>query len=240
MKQLTCIIIDDEHHSRDTTKMFLEMVCPEVTIIDSLATAMEGAEAIKQHHPDFILLDIQMPQMTGIEMLSIIPEYSGEIIFLTAHDQYAVTAFKKGALHFLLKPLDPEELKDAVQRVRVSLHRQASTDHGNWMSISTSDGWAVLRKADIIRCESYKNYTTIYCHEEKHTISKTLKEVEAKLSAEKFYRVHHSHLIQIDHIQKVLKSDGGNVLMANGDLIPISKAKKKEFFDWFQSHMDQV
>ena len=237
MKELTCIIVDDELHSRDTTRMIMEMVCPHVHIVSMEADAMAGAESIRAHEPDFILLDINMPHMTGIEMLGLLPNYKGEVIFLTAHDEYAVAAFKKGALHFLLKPLDPDDLAAAVQRVSGT---PVDSKDGNWLSISSTDGWVVLRKSDVIRCESFKNYTTIYTKAEKHTISKTLKEVQDKLSDEHFYRVHNSHLVQIAHIQKVMKSDGGNVLMDNGDLIPISKGKKKDFFAWFQSKVDQV
>jgi len=243
MTTLTCIIVDDELHSRETTKMFLELVCPDVTLVAMADSGMSGIEEIKQHNPDFILLDIQMPQMSGIEMLSLIPDYKGEVIFVTAHDEYAVTAFKKGALHFLLKPVDPDELKSAIQRVaqiKTTSSKDTSQHSGKWLSVSDSDGWIVLRKADIIRCESFKNYTTLVTTNSTHTISKTLKEVEERLPKNLFYRVHNSHLVQIGYISKVIKSDGGNVRMTNGDLIPISKGKKKDFFNWFQNHVDQV
>lgn len=237
---IKAIIIDDELHSRETTRMMLDMIDHEVEIIAEANHAREGSALVNAMKPDLIILDIQMPDITGIQMLDMIPNYQGEIIFITAHDKYAIEAFKKGAIHYLLKPIDPDDLDEAIIRVKESLSISDETIQGNWMSLSTQDGWIVIRKSDIYRCESFKNYTTIITDKESHTISKTLKNVEAILSPDKFYRVHNSHLINIEHIDKVLKTDGGNVLLKNGDLIPISKNRKKDFFEWFLKHMDSV
>ncbi len=234
----TCIIIDDEAHSRETTKMMLHSVSADVEILGMAKNAFEGSEMILEMKPDFIILDIQMPGKSGIEMLEMIPSFQGEIIFVTAFNDYAIEAFKKGALHYILKPVDPDELDDALQRIKISIEKKKPI--GKYLSLSTSDGWAVVRISEIVHCESYKNYTTIYLPDTKHTISKTLKEVEEKLPSENFYRVHNSHLINIDYVQKVLKSDGGNVLLSNSALIPISKGKKKEFFDWFQERVSGI
>ena len=235
----SCIIIDDEVHSRETTKIMLRSVSSEVEILAMAKNAFEGSEKINELNPDFIILDIQMPGKTGIEMLDMIPGYNGEIIFVTAYNDYAIEAFKKGALHYILKPLDPDDLEDALDRVKSSISKQEKPV-GKYLSLSTSDGWVVVRVSDIHHCESYKNYTTIFLADEKHTICKTLKEVEERLPKSRFYRVHNSHLINIDHVQKVLKSDGGNVLLSNSALIPISKAKKKDFFDWFQERVSGI
>jgi len=233
-----CIIIDDEVHSRETTKIMLNSLSNDIDIVGMAKNAFEGSEMINQLKPDFIILDIQMPGKTGIEMLDMIPSFQGEIIFVTAYNEYAIQAFKKGALHYILKPLDPDDLEDALNRVKAVITRQEPI--GKYLSLSTSDGWVVVRISEILHCESYKNYTTIYLSDAKHTISKTLKEVEVKLPKENFYRVHNSHLINIDYVQKVLKSDGGNVLLSNSALIPISKGKKKEFFDWFQERVSGI
>jgi len=149
-------------------------------------------------------------------------------------------AFKKGALHFLLKPLDPDDLAEAVKRVAQNTKPKIQKSNGKWLSLSTQEGWIVLKKRDIFRCESFKNYTTIVTEKAKHTISKTMKDVEAILPKDIFYRVHASHIINIEKVERVLKSDGGNVRMKNNDLIPISKGKKKEFFEWFQNKIDIV
>lgn len=237
---MRAIIIDDELHSRDTTKMLLNMVAPEVSIVAMTDNAMDGAKLINTLAPEVIFLDVQMPGISGIEMLDFTSNYQGEIVFVTAHDKYAIEAFKKGALHFLLKPLDPDDLREAVERVKQNLAPQKEKTTGKWLSLSTQEGWIVVRKDDICRCESFKNYTTIITLQSKHTISKTMKDVEAILPTDKFYRVHASHIINMEQVARILKSDGGNVSMKNGDLVPISKGKKKAFFDWFQSKLDAV
>ena len=238
--KIKAIIIDDEMHSRETTSMMLNSIDSSIEIVAELCNAMEGAQAINKMKPDLVFLDIQMPGMNGIEMLSLLPNYKGEIIFVTAYDQYAIEAFKKGAMHYLLKPLDPDDLSVAISRVKQSLTNKPQKSNGNWLSLSTQEGWIVLRKGDILRCESFRNYTTIVTEKASHTISKSIKEVEATLSPNQFYRIHNSHIINIEFVEKILKSDGGNVLLSNGDLIPISKAKKKNFYDWFQARIDSI
>lgn len=235
----TAIVVDDETHSRETTTMLLNMVAPEVSVVAEASNAIDGAALINRLHPDIVFLDIKMPNKTGIEMLSDIPRYTGEIIFLTAYSEYAVEAFRRGALHYLLKPLDPDDLEQAIQRLRQA--RTSTQRHqSSWLSLTSSEGWTVIRKSDIIRCESFKNYTTIHTVSGQHVVSKTLKDVEAKLVRDGFYRVHASHLIHDLYISKILKTDGGNIRMTNGDLIPISKTRKKDFFDWWTTRVESI
>jgi len=235
---MRAIIIDDELHSRETTRLILEDNAPNINIIASAENASKGAELINKLNPELVFLDIQMPEISGIQMLELIPNYKGEIIFITAHDQYAIEAFKKGALHYLLKPIDPDDLLEAISRVKTQ--NKSNKNNGIWLSLSTMEGWIVVKKHDIIRCEAYKNYTTITTIKTSYTISKTLKDVELKLPKDKFYRIHNSHIINIEFIEKVLKSEGGNILLKNKDLIPISKNKKRAFFNWFQSHIESI
>ncbi len=237
---IRAIIIDDETHSRETTRMMVEMVSEKITIVGQAKNAIEGVKLIIDEQPDLMFLDVQMPGVSGIEMLDMVPHYEGEIIFVTAHDQYAVQAFKRGALHYLLKPLDPDEIEEALRRVEKNIKSKSNKSKGNWLSLSTQEGWIVIKKTDIIRVESYKNYSTIVTISAKHTISKTMKDVEAILSSDVFYRVHNTHIVHFNFIDRILKSDGGNVLMKNEDLIPISKGKKKEFFDWFKARIDSI
>lgn len=240
MKQLSCIIIDDEKHSRETTEMLLQASTHDVQIIGEASNGPSGIERILDMNPDFIILDINMPGMSGIEMLNHIPDYEGEVIFLTAYDQYAIDAFKKGVIHYLLKPVDPEDLDEAIERVKTSLKKSKEKPKGQYLTLSTNEGWTVVRKSEIVRCESFKNYTTLTMEASHLTISKTLKDVEAKLPIHTFFRVHKSHLINVAYIEKVQKTDGGQVVLKNGDRIPISKTKKKEFFDWVRDNMDVV
>jgi two-component system LytT family response regulator len=237
---IKAIIIDDELHSRETTRMMIDLIPNNVEIVGKAVNAIEGVKLIADTEPDLMFLDVQMPEINGIQMLDMVPNYEGEIIFVTAHDQYAVEAFKKGALHYLLKPLDPEELEEAINRVEKIVKSKSKKTKGNWLSLSTQEGWIVIKKTDIIRVESYKNYSTIVTNSATHTISKTMKDVEAILPYDAFYRVHNTHIVHFNFIDKILKSDGGNVLMQNGNLVPISKGKKKEFFDWFKERIDTI
>ena len=237
---LKAIIIDDELHSRETTRILVEDLPYAIDIVGMASNAIDGVKIILELQPDIIFLDVQMPGIKGIRMLDMLPNYSGEIIFITAHDKYAVDAFKKGAIHYLLKPVDPIELEEAIKRVNKNVRSSKSKAGGNWLSLSTNEGWIVVRKSDIIRVESYKNYSTLLTVSAKHTVSKTIKDVEAILPPNNFFRVHNSHIICFEYISKVLKSDGGDILMQNGDLIPISKRRKKDFISWFKNKIDSI
>ncbi len=237
---LKAIIIDDELHSRETTRMMVEALPSPIEIIGMATNAIDGVRIISELKPDLLFLDIQMPDINGLRMLDMLPTYTGEIIFITAHDKYAIEAFKKGAIHYLLKPIDPEELQEAISRVEKTAQAHKSKSEGNWLSLSTSEGWIVVKKSDIIRIESYKNYSTLITVSTKHTISKTIKDVEAILPQNHFFRVHNTHIVHFEFINKILKSDGGNILMRNGDVIPISKGKKKDFFSWFKEKIDSI
>ena len=237
---MKAIVIDDEKHSIETTRMMLAEVAPFVEIIGEATSASEGIKIIERLCPDFILLDINMPVMSGLEMLTHIEDYKGEIVFLTAYDQHAIEAFKKGAIHYLLKPLDPDDLIEAIERLKQRIVKDKKPSEGNFLTLSTTDGWTVVRKSEIIHCESFKNYTTINLNNGQHTISKSLKEVEAKLPGESFYRVHHSHLINVNYLDKVQKADGGEIILKNNARIPLAKSRKKAFLDWVKINMDLV
>ena len=237
---MKAIIIDDELHSRETTRMMLNMIDSTIDIIDSVDNAIDGARLINQHEPELVFLDIQMPNVNGLQMLELIPNYKGEIIFITAFDQYAIEAFKKGAIHYLLKPIDTDELENALNRVKKSILANQMKTNGGLISLSTMEGWIVIKKQDIIHCKSYKNYSTINTKDASYTISKTLGDVEAKLPKNIFYRVHNSHIINIEHIDKVIKADGGSILMHNNESVPISKNKKAGFMAWFQLRIEKI
>lgn len=240
---ITAIIIDDEAKGRLALQQKLEAYCPEVKI---LAEAKDGEEAImliEIHKPQLIFLDIEMPRMTGFEMLTSLKEKKFHIIFTTAYDQYAIKAIRYAALDYLLKPVDVEELKQAVARVSVTeqgqIKQQLELLHHNTqnpkkkinkLAIPTLSGLLFFDIASILHLEANSNYTNIYFLDKQKIIaSRTLKEFEELLPTETFFRPHHSHIINLEYIKRYIKGDGGQIELQNGTFVDVSRRKKEEF-----------
>jgi len=245
---IKAILIDDE-------KIWLEMLtnqigkyCPTVTVAAKCQNAAAGIEAIRQHQPDVVFTDIEMPGMSGFEMLRQFPEINFDVIFITAFEKYAVKAFKCSALDYLLKPVDPEELKLAIEKVGQKKMKKASNDQIDLffaafksrmtavkkIALPSADSVIFVAPEKIIRCESDSNYTLFIMEDkQKILIAKTLKEVSEILQDFGFIRIHHSHLINPDHIEKYIKGDGGYVLMKDGGHITVSRTHKEKFNDLF-------
>ncbi|MFM9911603.1 MAG: LytR/AlgR family response regulator transcription factor, partial [Chitinophagaceae bacterium] len=190
-----------------------------------------------------IFLDIEMPQMNGFEMLNKLTDKNFHIIFTTAYDQYAIKAIKYAAFDYLLKPVDIEELKSAVDKInkiennqtkkQVELLQQ-NMQHPkkllNKLAIPTLEGLLFYEINDIIHLEANSNYTNIYLtNKAKITASKTLKEFEELLPNDIFFRTHHSHVINLNYIKRYIKGDGGQIELQNGTYIDVSRRKKDEF-----------
>jgi len=223
--------------------------CPEVEIIAACGSAEEGITAIKSNKPDLVFLDIEMPHMNGFEMLQQLQPINFAVIFTTAYDQFAIKAFRYSAVDYLLKPIDKEDLKEAVERVKkyqgqypkdkidllldqVSLLKENQQVHK--IALTTLDSYVFVDIEDIIYCESERNYTRVFLKEGKNIIvAKTLKLVEELISSRTFFRAHHSYLINLNNIKQFKKEDGGYIVMANDASIPISRNKREEFFALF-------
>ena len=240
---MNAIIIDDEAKSRLALKQKLTDYCPQVNILAEADNGQDGINLIHQHKPQIVFLDIEMPYMTGFEMLQAIEEKNFQVIFTTAYDQYAIKAIKFSAFDYLLKPVDIEELKNAVQKVtakeNIQTVQQIETLQQNTLSpkkhlhklaIPTFEGLIFCNVNDVIRLESNRNYTNIVLQNgQKVLASKTLKEFEDILPEELFFRIHHSHLVNLECINKYIKTNGGHIEMVNGDVIEVSRRKKDEF-----------
>lgn len=240
---IRALIIDDEKNARDVLRMQLTQYCPQVEIVGLAQGGQEGIELIRQHHPDLIFLDIEMPVVNGFDVLKAISPPDCRVIFTTAYDQFAIKAFRHNAIDYLLKPIDIEELKAAVEkaqqvdlrdlesrlnRLYEALQQPQVRDR---ISIPSGEGFEVVRYADIVRCESDSNYTDIVLiGGRKIKMARTLKDVEESLPSSPFFRIHHSHLININHIARFFKIDGGYVVMSDGEQINISRQRKEEFF----------
>lgn len=238
------IIIDDEADGRDAIRISLEKYFPEITIAGIFGNPEEGLNAIRDSPPDLLFLDIQMPQMSGFDLLNVLMPLSFEVIFVTAFDQYAIKAIRFSALDYLLKPIDIDELRSAIERAKGriaqknSAHQYESVIHNTRqrpgrierLAVPTGEGIEFFNTADIIYCEADGSYTTLHlCNGQKTLVSRNLKDFENLLGDSGFSRVHHSFLININHVQKYVKGEGGYVVMTGNHHVDISRRKKEEF-----------
>ena len=237
------IIIDDEMKSRESLRILLEEFCDNVEVMELCQNVEEGVQAILQHKPDVIFLDIQMQRETGFDLLTKIKPIDFEIIFTTAYSEYAIKAFKFSAIDYLLKPINIEELKRAVYKVEKKLNvriadrveqliqnLRPATAHNFKLALPTSDGLIFVKVEDIIYCEASSNYTEIFTLDgKKHLVSRTLKEYEDLLAEHNFFRIHNSHLINLGSIKKYVRGEGGYVIMSNDKSLDVSKRKKEAF-----------
>jgi two-component system, LytTR family, response regulator len=241
---LTAIIIDDESHSRNALKQKLANHCPELLLVAECADGEEGIQNIEQLKPDLIFLDVEMPRMNGFTMLQQLSNRNFELVFVTAYDYYAIKAIKFSALDYLVKPVEIEDLKLAVQKAMQK--RQPSSGNErlelllqNMMNekkeqhriaIPSMDGLQFINLDNIIYLEAQSNYTFIYlAGQHKITVSKTLKDFEELLPPAIFIRIHHSHIVNKNAVEKYIRGEGGQVVMSNGATLDVARRKKEEF-----------
>jgi two-component system LytT family response regulator len=212
--------------------------------VGTASSGPAGIESIHELKPDLVFLDIEMPGMSGFEMMGKLDKVDFAVIFVTAYDQYALQAFRCAATDYLLKPVISDQLKDAVNRV--ASHKQAPQDSKMQLdallynlregikspriALPTGRGIDFVEADDILYCNAESNYThVVLTGNKKYTLSKTLKDVEEMLEHLDFFRIHQSHLINFKHLQRYVRDDGGFVVMQDGTHIPISKRRKEEF-----------
>ncbi len=235
---LNAIIIDDVPQARETLKEDLETYCPQVKIIGEAEGVVSGAKLLRNKKPDILFLDIQMQDGSGFDLLEILPEISFKVIFTTASDAFAIKAFRYAALDYLLKPIDPDLLIEAVQKAETKsagqeeslelLKENLQPNHTpRRLALHTSDKIHITEISDIVRCESSGNYTNFhFTNNKKLLVTKTLKEFDKLLDDQGFMRVHQSHLINTSQIQEFVKTDGGYLVMKDKTKIPVSTRKR--------------
>lgn len=243
---IKAIIVDDEQRSREALNGLIERYCPEVFIISEATGCNDGIDKARKFEPDLVFLDIQMPDGSGFNFLEAFDKINFEVIFTTAHDQFAIKAIKYSALDYLLKPVDPDELKVAIHKylqkndkgkindnIKVLLDNIKSPQNdAKKIILSTSEGMHIVSTDDIVRCESDDYYTNFFfVNGTSLLISKTLKQNEAMLSDFDFIRPHKSHLVNIKYIKSFLKVDGGYILMTDGSKIPVSRRKRESIVE---------
>lgn len=239
----TAVIIDDEAKGRLALSEKIREYCPVVKIVAEAGNGKEGIAAIEKHDPTIVFLDIEMPGMNGFDMLNQLSEKSFHLIFTTAYNQYAIKAIKYAAFDYLLKPVDIEELKSAINNISTRQPSQTkeqiemlhyNVNHPikglNKLAIPTSEGLLFYNLEDIVYLEARSNYTNLYFNAKPRIVaSKTLKDFEELLPTDIFFRPHHSFIINLNYIKRYIRGDGGQIEMQTGAFIDVSRRKKDEF-----------
>jgi two-component system LytT family response regulator len=237
------LIIDDEKPTREFIRRMLESFKLNAAIFIDGENVETGIKAIEKIQPDLVLLDIQMPDGNGFDVLRRTQFKNFDIIFITAFQEFAIQAIKFSALDYILKPIDMEELQNSVMRA-IDINHQRSDEsqfsvlqnniqpnQKRKLVLKTLESIHVVDIENIIRCEADKNYTSFFLAEgKKILVSKTLKDYDTLLSGHSFFRAQQSHLININFIERYDKQDGGYVIMKDGASVPLSPAKKEQFF----------
>ncbi len=245
---LKTILIDDEMACLDVLSSDLHSYCPEVQILAICNQPEKGLEAIQNLEPDLVFLDIEMPNITGIDLMKRLKQPSFSVIFTTAYDKYAVQAFRLSALDYLLKPIVKDELMNAVQKARHFLNKQHLSERVEILAKQISEqqdqricfpstyGYAFYTVSDILYCCAGGNYTDIYLKAQKKplTVTMQLKKVEEKLKTYQFQRIHQSHLVNLKYLVEFDRRDNGFVTMLDGKRLPVSRSRKEELLGWIQ------
>jgi len=238
---IRAIIVDDEENNRENLNSLIEEYCEDVEVVglaDSVDTALK---LIRSQKPDLVFLDRKMPKKDGFRLLESLSEINFEVIIVTAYNQYAIKAIRFCAVDYLLKPIDINELTNAVENVSQRISQKLENDRlrqlANFLNNNAPKkiGLASQHRVDFVeiskicRCESDDNYTHFFLDNgEKMTVSKTLKEFEELLVDYGFIRIHQSHLVNSSHIKSYQKSDGGYITMDDGAVIPISRTRRND------------
>ncbi|WP_293783580.1 LytTR family DNA-binding domain-containing protein [uncultured Pedobacter sp.] len=236
------ILVDDEAGNLENLKILLAKHCPEIKVVGHATTIEDAFAQVNLHHPDLLFLDIQMGKTTGFDLLRQLEEKTFEVVFVTAYDHYGIQAVKFAALDYLLKPVDPEELKAAVEKAKIRIKNKIDGEQLNFLLSQIKKSESAIPKIalpqqheiryvsveDIVRCVADNTYTFFFlANGDKVLISKPLKEYADMLKPQGFVRAHQSHLVNPKFVKSWLKEDGGTLLMDNGDKIPVSKPNRE-------------
>lgn len=235
---MNALIIDDEQKGRNAVKNCIVNHAPDLTVLGEAENVAEGIKAIETHKPEIVFLDIDMPDGTGFDLLEQLPNINFKLIFVTAHENYAVKAFKYSAIDYLLKPIDPDDFSEAIAKLKSESRLDSieekvallleNKNRFERIALPTSMGLKMVELTEIIHLKSDNNYTFFYLKGGlKILVSKTLKTYDNLLAEEGFYRVHKSHLVNISCVREYLNGEGGTVVMEDGAEIEVSRRKKE-------------
>jgi len=245
MKKLNAVIVDDEQSSIVTLKWLLEDFKEQIAVVGTFQDPREAISFIKTHKPNLLFLDIQMPNLTGFDLLQKVDGYFDQAVFITAYDDFAIKAFEVSAIDYLLKPIDSDLLKKCIDKVthflahdvfkeqlEILMKKLNQNKVIDKIALPTMEGLMFVKPSQIVYCKSDSNYThVIMLDKKKMLISKTLKEMEQIIQNDNFFRVHHSYLINLNYLSKYYKGKNAYVVMETKQQIPVSRNKKNDFLD---------
>lgn len=238
---MKAIIIDDEKNVRSSLTRLLRTFCPEVELVGEAANMAQSLELIANTVFDLAFLDIEMPDGSGIDLLRKVPRRDFQVIFVTAYNQYAIDAFRLSAIDYLLKPVNPDHLIEAVQKAKKSVGRdqleaelavllesmQQPTQQDAKIILKDAENLYIVQVKEILRCEADGGYTKFFLENQREVLTSIhLKEYENMLAKWGFIRSHHSHLVNLQHITRFNKTDGGFVILTDATQVPVSSRKK--------------
>jgi two-component system, LytTR family, response regulator len=239
---MKAVIIDDEAASRQALDLLLREFVGDVQVSGTAGTPAEALELVRKTKPDLVFLDVELNGESGFDFLEQLPDDGPEVVFTTGHEQYATRAFRSAATDYLMKPIDVEQLREAVKKVadkrrRAEAEQRYSVMIQNWRSpgeeqiaLSSSEGFVFIKLKDLIFCKGDGAYTYFFLRgEEKITVSRNIGEFETLLAPRGFYRVHKSYLINLSEMKRYVRGEGGYVVMSNGQSVDVSKRRKEAF-----------
>jgi two-component system, LytTR family, response regulator len=245
------VIVDDENRSVETLRSIIQQFCSdEVEVIGTANSVQEAYPLILANLPDIVFLDVEMPHGSGFDLLEKFVKPTFEVVFTTGFDHYAVTAIKFSALDYLLKPINIEEVREAISKAKKRIegkHTQQNLEHliqnlrhprdkTNKIPISVVNGFHFVPVNTIVYCEADDDYTYVHLSDnQKLTVSKNIKEFEDILANYDFFRIHHSFLINRDYIKRYIKGEGGTIMTEQGKELPVSRRRKPEFLEWLNN-----
>jgi two-component system LytT family response regulator len=242
---MKCIIVDDEKHCIKTLTNLLERNFPEVHILAGCFDSSKAFDLIHLYKPDFIFLDIEMPFLNGFDLLSKFENLFFEVIFTTAYDSYAIKAIKYSALDYLLKPISLEDLAAAIKKIKsrqssisTAQVQMATAVHNKQLpdtiALPTNEGLTFASVNDIAYCTADGSYTRMFMTDKSEILfSRSMGDVEELLSGYHFFRIHHSTLINLKQVKQYIRGEGGEVIMSNGQNLPVARTRKTDFLNVF-------
>lgn len=240
---IRALIIDDEKPARDKLHMLVQQhFADRIQVIAQCEDGEHAVAAIAEHRPDLVLLDVEMPKLSGFDVLRKSDLTNIDVIFTTAYDHYAIKAIKFAAVDYLLKPIDIDQLREAVDRVQTKRGLTGSAERmermlddvrtgitPDRMSVPTLNGFQIVKVDEIVWCEAVNYFTVLHMVGNLQiAITRSLKEIEETLDGPDFMRIHRSHTINLKHLQRYIKGSGGQVVMAGGKTLDVARLRKDD------------